>query len=122
MVGMATVTGLTGELAVRHAAQTAVVQAQLTVLALAYDQHVTQRAACGGASPHCGHASEPPYIVIAGAEERAWCSRCVKGALSGGGSPCEECRGETAIYMHPFGEIVVAADICQDCGGDPRRP
>ncbi len=60
-------------------------QAQLTVLALAYDQHVTGRASRGGASLHCGHASEPPYIVIAATEERAWCSRCVKGAVSGGG-------------------------------------
>jgi hypothetical protein len=121
MVCMATVTGLAGDLALNSSAQTAVLPAQLTVLALAYDQHVAQRARQdGGAGPHCGHVSEPPYIVMPGAEDRACCARCAAGALPPAGLQCAECPGETAVYMFSYGDVVAAATICQDCGGISR--
>ena len=119
MVRMTTVTGLAGELASRLGAQTAVVQPQLSVLASAYDDHVVRRARIGH-GPDCGHAGELPYIVIPVVVERAWCAACVNDALPAAGLPCEECPGVTALYMFSYGEIVVAANLCQDCGGNPR--
>lgn len=121
MVSMVTVTGLAGELAATRSAQTAVLPAQLTVLALAYDQHAAQRARQGGGpGPHCGHVSGPPYVVLAGAEDRACCVACAAGSLHQARQQCAQCPGETAAYMFPYGEVVVAAILCQDCGEEPR--
>jgi hypothetical protein len=41
----------------------------------------------------------------------------VKDALRNDRPPCSECGNRTAVYMFPFGEIVVTGNICQDCGG-----
>lgn len=116
---MTTVSQLAAALtAGRYCARTASYPAQLDPLASAYGAHASWIS--NGKVLGCAHAGEPPYIVIADWEDRAWCTACVRTALD---DPPPYCRtvehGVTRIYMFPFGDILVAGYICPECGGAP---
>lgn len=116
---MTTVSELAGQLAARarYCARTAVWPQQLEPLARTYDQHVSWLA--NAPVRGCGHADGPPYIIVAGAEDRAWCIECVKEILRNDSPPCGNCvtRG-TEVFMFPFGDIIAAGNICPECGGE----
>ena len=117
---MTTVSGLAGELAARgrYTARTASGPLQLEPLARAYDQHVSWTANTGKI-PGCGHVSMPPYIIVTGAEQSAWCVECVKAVLRNDSPPCgSDPQHRTRVFMFPFGDIVAAGNICPECGGE----
>ncbi len=115
---MTTVSELAGQLAARarYTSRTACAPAQLEQLALAYDQHVSW-VANAGSLRGCGHADAAPYIIVAGAEDRAWCIECVNDVLRNNAPNCGNCFSRTRVYMFPFGDIVAAGNICPECGG-----
>jgi hypothetical protein len=118
---MTSVSELTGGLAsrIRYGARTASSPLLLGALAAAYDEHVF-RMANVGEGPDCGHVKAPPYIIVAGAEEKAWCIECVKAVLRNDSPMCaSDPPHRTKVYMFPFGDIVAAGNICPDCGEGP---
>jgi hypothetical protein len=120
-----TVSELAGQLAARasYTAQTADKPARLGPLANAYTQHVHLIANYSAANPtirRCPHVESPPYIVVTGSEDRAWCIECVKEVLRNDNPLCAgQGQHRTRVFMFPFSDTVVAGHICPDCGEGP---
>ena len=113
---MTTISELAGKLTkAPYRAQAATEAEHLRLLAETWAVHVGVVA--NGRVQDCGHTPEPPYIVVNNWDDMSWCAECVTQVLAKP-EPCprDAEHGTTVAHMFPFGDILVAARFCPECG------